>query len=150
MKRSVDIPYYAELFDLENRALAAICVGITKPKELAAQLSISIFSLRGILGSLCCKFAVNKVSELEEAVTAGKLPQIPPPPTPEEVAARSEAQSRLNLHNLRTFLRRLGSEDPERHCRNSSCARGAIEHGIFCRRHHIDMFARASGYRGDA
>jgi hypothetical protein len=42
----------------------------------------------------------------------------------------------------RAFYEILGEERASPHCEAAGCARGAIEHSVYCRVHHFEMVRR--------
>jgi hypothetical protein len=75
-------------------------------------------------------FSEGRIDELESLAWSkvGNLHD------PDDAEQRIKA---LLLDSDREFYASLGNESAVVHCRSPGCSRGAIEHSVFCRSHHV-------------
>ena len=126
----------------EESVLSHLISG-AKPKEAAARMEISIYTLRAHVMNLRSKFGAASISEL---LQRSKIPRQTllleyearrraDVPTPETLVIRQEQARELDLH----FYRSLAAEVPGTACMKGGCARGTTPYSVFCRKHHYEM-----------
>jgi len=59
-----------------------------------------------------------------------------------EESARPHEDDERRLKNARQFYDSLGAERADRPCQAPGCARGAVEHTVFCKPHHYEIMYR--------